>query len=84
MSKALRGFASLSPERRKEVAAQGGRKAHETGTAHTWTSDEAREAGRKGGLAKGRRGASNTAPAAVSNTALGIAPNNIVDEANGR
>jgi len=47
--KKRKGFAALSPERRKEIARQGGKKAQETGRAHRWTSDEAREAGRKGG-----------------------------------
>jgi hypothetical protein len=44
-----RGFASMSPERRKEIAARGGRAAHEQGTAHEFTPEEARNAGRKGG-----------------------------------
>ncbi len=46
--KHLRGFASMDPARRREVASKGGRAAHDQGTAHTFTSDEAREAGRKG------------------------------------
>jgi len=45
------GFASLSPERRREIATQGGVAAHKKGTAHEFTSDEARAAGQKGGLA---------------------------------
>lgn len=44
-----RGFATLSPERRREIAASGGRKAHAMGVAHQFTSDEARAAGRKRG-----------------------------------
>lgn len=44
-----RGFRSLSSERRKEVASQGGKAAHALGTAHKWTSEEAQVAGRKGG-----------------------------------
>ncbi len=51
--KKLRGFARLSKSRRQEIARSGGRKAHELGTAHQWSSEEAREAGRQGGLAKG-------------------------------
>lgn len=46
-----RGFASMDPERQREIASQGGRAAHERGTAHEFTSEEAREAGRKGGQA---------------------------------
>lgn len=44
-----RGFASLPPERRRELASQGGKTAHAKGTAHKWTSEEARAAGEKGG-----------------------------------
>lgn len=45
-----RGFASLSPERRKEIASNGGKKAHENGTAHKWTQETAKAAGHKGGV----------------------------------
>ena len=44
-----RGFASMDPQRQREIASKGGRAAHAKGTAHEWTSDEARNAGRKGG-----------------------------------
>jgi general stress protein YciG len=47
--KSNRGFASMSPDRQREIASKGGRAAHEKGTAHEWTADEARQAGRKGG-----------------------------------
>ena len=46
-----RGFASLDPDKQREIASKGGRAAHVQGTAHEWTSDEARAAGRKGGAA---------------------------------
>jgi uncharacterized protein len=50
-----KGFSSLSPERVREIAVQGGKAAHKTRKgkhrAHEWTAEEAREAGRKGGLA---------------------------------
>ncbi|HEY7123170.1 MAG TPA: KGG domain-containing protein [Ktedonobacterales bacterium] len=52
-----RGFASMNPEKQREIASKGGRAAHVQGTAHEWTSDEARAAGRKGGAASRRRGA---------------------------
>ena len=52
MEKQLRGFASLSPEKRKKIAALGGRAAHKKGTAHTWTSKTAAIAGKKGGSVK--------------------------------
>ena len=39
----------MSPEKQREIASKGGRAAHEKGTAHEFTPDEARAAGRKGG-----------------------------------
>jgi general stress protein YciG len=55
--KERRGFASMSPEKQREIASKGGRAAHEKGTAHEWTADEARTAGRKGGqVSRGGRG----------------------------
>jgi uncharacterized protein len=49
--KERRGFASMSPEKQREIASKGGRAAHEKGTAHEWT------AGRKGGqISRGGRG----------------------------
>lgn len=47
--KSRRGFASMDPARQREIASKGGRAAHAKGTAHEWSSDEARVAGRKGG-----------------------------------
>jgi len=44
-----RGFASMDPQRKREIASKGGRAAHEKGTAHEFSADEARSAGRKGG-----------------------------------
>lgn len=43
------GFALLTPERRKEIASKGGRAAQKRGRAHRFDSEDAREAGRKGG-----------------------------------
>lgn len=55
--KERRGFASMSPEKQREIASKGGRAAHQKGTAHEWTSEEARHAGRKGGqVSRGGRG----------------------------
>lgn len=55
--KARRGFASMSPEKQREIASKGGRAAHAKGTAHEWSSVEARDAGRKGGMvSRGGRG----------------------------
>jgi general stress protein YciG len=50
-----RGFAAMDPEKQRQIARQGGRAAHEQGVAHQWTSEEAREAGRKGGQNSGTR-----------------------------
>ena len=47
-----RGFASMTPERLKEIARLGGQAAHRKGTAHKFDAAQAREAGRKGGLAR--------------------------------
>jgi general stress protein YciG len=55
--KQRRGFASMSPDKQREIARKGGRAAHQKGTAHEWTADEARSAGRKGGqVSRGGRG----------------------------
>ena len=55
--KERRGFASMSAEKQREIASKGGRAAHLKGTAHEWTSEEARRAGRKGGqISRGGRG----------------------------
>ena len=55
--KERRGFASMSPEKQREIASKGGRSAHEKGRAHEWTPEEAREAGRRGGqVSRGGRG----------------------------
>jgi hypothetical protein len=40
-----RGFASMDPERQREIASEGGRAAHAKGTAHEFTPEEARRAG---------------------------------------
>jgi len=59
-----RGFQNLTSEQRREIAGKGGRAAHRTTTlrhgatiiaGHEWSSAEAREAGRKGGLANAGR-----------------------------
>ncbi|HSP13901.1 MAG TPA: KGG domain-containing protein [Thermoanaerobaculia bacterium] len=44
-----RGFASMDPSKQREIASKGGKAAHAKGTAHEFSSDEARVAGRKGG-----------------------------------
>lgn len=52
----------MSPEKQREIASKGGRAAHAKGTAHEWSADEARSAGRKGGqMSRGGRGKLQTA-----------------------
>ena len=55
MAKEDRGFASMDRAKQREIASKGGKAAHQKGTAHEWTSEEARDAGRKGGLASHKR-----------------------------
>jgi general stress protein YciG len=47
----------MTAEQQREIASKGGKAAHQKGAAHEWTSDEARNAGRKGGqVSRGGRG----------------------------
>jgi uncharacterized protein len=57
-----RGFARMTADKQREIASKGGRAAHQKGTAHKFTSEEAREAGRKGGQRSraGKSGSSQT------------------------
>jgi general stress protein YciG len=55
VAKEDRGFASMDRAKQRDIASKGGKAAHQKGTAHEWTSEEAREAGRKGGMASHRR-----------------------------
>ena len=55
VAKEDRGFASMDRAKQREIASKGGKAAHQKGTAHEWTSEEARNAGRKGGIASHRR-----------------------------
>ncbi len=52
-----RGFAAISPEQRREISRKGGKAVAKSGRGHRWTKAEAREHGRKGGIAsRGGRG----------------------------
>ena len=74
MAKEDRGFASMDRAKQREIASKGGKAAHQKGTAHEWTSEEARDAGRKGGIASHRR----------RREAMGLnATNNANDESRG-
>ena len=47
-----RGFAGMDPDKQRDIASKGGHAAHEKGTAHEFSSEEARKAGHKGGQAR--------------------------------
>ena len=65
-----RGFAAMDRDRVKEIASKGGKAAHAAGTAHQFSSDEARNAGRKGGMAPHvRRGGVRRRPTEAATTA---------------
>jgi len=54
-TKKRRGFAAMDRALVSEIARKGGKAAHAAGTAHEFTHEEAREAGRKGGRATHNR-----------------------------
>ena len=56
-----RGFASMDPARQREIASEGGKAAHQKGTAHEFTSEEARRAG---SMSHGNRQSSNASSSA--------------------
>ncbi len=56
-----RGFAAMDPVDRREVASKGGKRAQKLGTGHKFTSEQAREAGRKGGKVRGKGGSGTRA-----------------------
>ena len=64
MEKKFRGFALLTPEQRRENASRAGKRAHELGRAHKFSQEEAKAAGRLGGLVTGgrKRAAAQQAP----------------------
>jgi hypothetical protein len=77
MGKEDRGFASMDRIKQREIASKGGRAAHEKGTAHEWSSAEAREAGRRGGMASHRRRAELMAPEGAESS---LAPSTVTDD----
>ncbi|WP_022824673.1 KGG domain-containing protein [Hymenobacter norwichensis] len=54
-----RGFAAMDPATQRRIASEGGKASHQSGRGHQWTTEQAREAGRKGGQASrsNRKGA---------------------------
>lgn len=82
MAKEDRGFASMDRMKQREIASKGGKAAHQKGTAHEWTSEEARDAGRKGGIASHarRREATGTPEGATPSAMHDEPPMTRVDE----
>ena len=65
----------MSIDKQREIASKGGRAAHLKGTAHQWTSEEARNAGRKGGqISRGGRGRLLHIPGASLPQGPGVRP----------
>lgn len=64
-----RGFASMDPQRQREIASEGGRAAHEKGTAHEFTSEEARRAGSMSHKNDGNRQSARSANKATADQA---------------
>jgi len=67
-----RGFAGMDAEQQRRIASAGGRAAHASGHAHEFTSEEAREAGRKGGEVRSQRGRASGTAAMVEGDIQGI------------
>jgi general stress protein YciG len=76
VAKEDRGFASMDRGKQREIASKGGKAAHQKGTAHEWTSEEAREAGRKGGMASHRRKQEQAPAAEQTNEEQTVASSN--------
>ena len=62
----------MDPAKQREIASKGGKAAHQKGTAHEWTSEEARDAGRKGGIASHRRRREQSGPDEQGNANIGM------------
>jgi hypothetical protein len=62
-----RGFASMDPAKRRAIASQAGHAAHQKGVAHKWNAEEARDAARKGHLARRRTSTEPVAEAGGGN-----------------
>jgi general stress protein YciG len=66
--------------KQREIASKGGKAAHQKGTAHEWTSEEARDAGRKGGIASHRRRREQAGPEGDQVPSPGASEMSIADE----
>ncbi|GGB85536.1 KGG domain-containing protein [Pseudoduganella buxea] len=70
-----RGFASMDPQRQREIASEGGRAAHAKGTAHEFTSEEARRAGAMSHKNGNRQSATRSAGTSGASSEQGAQPN---------
>jgi len=77
MAKEDRGFASMDRAKQREIASKGGKAAHQKGTAHEWTSEEARDAGRKGGIASHQRRREQTGGSTSDDNAVAMDRSNM-------
>jgi general stress protein YciG len=81
-----RGFAAMDADKQRMIASKGGKAAHQKGTAHEFSSEEARAAGRKGGEARARhaqqlaKGGSSTDVNSPNRNMPGGSRNSRVDE----
>ncbi len=66
--------------KQREIASKGGKAAHQKGTAHEWTSEEARDAGRKGGIASHRRRREALTSESSSKSGRGMSPDEPRDD----
>ncbi len=66
-----RGFASMDPARQREIASEGGKAAHQKGTAHEFTSDEARRAG---SMSHGNRQSAESSSRTASSARTSVKP----------
>jgi uncharacterized protein len=80
VAKEDRGFASMDPAKQREIASKGGKAAHQKGTAHEWTSEEARDAGRKGGIASHRRRREQLGGTSSTSDERGTASEDVTDQ----
>lgn len=60
VKKLRKGFAGMDREKLRAICSAGGKAAHKAGTAHQWTTETARIAGRMGGKSASRKRQSNT------------------------
>jgi general stress protein YciG len=70
--------------KQREIASKGGKAAHQKGTAHEWTSEEAREAGRKGGMASHRRKLDAREPGTDTDTSVEMSPTFATEDREGQ